>query len=570
MSTDQRLQQAIEASQSGDQEAARELLLELLHEDNRNPLYWLLMSTVVESRDERIYCLHNVLFLDPENSAAIHDLNLLGAPLPAQGAKPEETAPPEDWQTKEIAAPKIPKGVRKRQEEPWPMSWILGSLGLGLVLILVGYYAAANGLFDRFLEVDSTPSPNAFFVPSAQPTRSAAATAEATPTRAIVVVPRDPADLLEATYTPTPLYVNTPHPDSAFEEGMAAMRVQDFEAAIPAFEEHLAANPQDADAAYYRAEAYYRLEDYQAAYDGYSQAINLNQQLAPAYLGRAQSGEEIGVPESERLTDLNTALLLDPEFGLGYIGRADYYLGRGETSLALEDLEEAEARLPDSALLHNRKAQAFIQTEDYPAALVSAQRAYNLDITYLENYLTLAEAQQGSGNYSASIEILQDYLSFDGDNGEAWELLGLSYQLNGNSSPALEAFERALAIDASLPVASYYKGLDEESKGNNQAALSYFREAVSGDPDWFEAHVALARAYLHGGNPGNAFLEINGASGLIETNAQRAQLYYWRAVILDTMGQNDTALADWNSLLSLPSDDVPSEWRAQAMERVAQ
>ncbi len=568
MSTDQRLQQAIEASQKGDLEQARELLLELMREDNREPLYWLLMSTVVESRDERIYCLHNVLFLDPENSAAIHDLELLGAPMPETDEEAPEAEPAEDWQTREIAAPKIPKGVRKRQDDPLSIGWIAGSLGLGLVLILLGYYAAANGFFDQFMQEDATPSANAFFIPSPRASEVAGETPEPTATRAIVVVPRDPSELLDAPYTPTPLYVNTPHPDSPYEDGIAAMQAQNFEAAIVAFEEHLAANPADADAAYYRAEAYYRLEDFQAAYDGYNQAININPQLAAAYLGRAQSGAELGVPDSERLTDLNTALLLDPNFGLGYIGRADYHLDRDETAASLQELNTAESLLPDSALLHNRKAQAQLQDENYSAALLSSQRAYNIDVTYLDNYLTLAEAQQANGNYSGSIETLQSFLSFEGESGEAWELLGVSYYLNNNSSPAQEAFDRALELDPNLPTASYYKGLDEESKGNNQAALGYFRAAVTGRPGWFEARIALARAYLLGGNPGNAFLEANASSSLIETNEQRAALYYWRATILETLGQSQTALADWQALLALPADDVPSDWRAAAEEKV--
>lgn len=569
MSTEKRLQQAIEATQKDDLERARELLLELLREDNREPLYWLLMSTAVESRDERIYCLHNVLSLDPDNSAAKHDLTLIGAPLPEIDAPVEEPAPALDWQTKEIAAPKIPTRVRKRGEEPWPISWILGSLGLGLVLILLGYYAAANGLLDQFIQANSTPSQNAFFIPSPKASTFPQATAEVTATRVIEVVPRDPSELLEATYTPTPMYVNTPHPNAtAFEEGLQAMRAQDFEAAIAAFEQHLSSNPRDADAAYYIGEAYYRLKDYQAALDAYNQALALNSQLAPAYLGRALAGEELGLESSGLITDLNTALLLEPEFGLGYIGRAVYYLNRANPQEALNDLVEAESLLPNSALLYSTKAQAYLLTEDYEQALVASQRAYELDITVLSNYLVLAQAQQATGNATASVEILQSYLSFEGDDGEAWEWLGLAYYLAGNGAAALEAFERALDIDPNLPTASYYKGLDEEVNGNNNSALGYFRAAVTGRPDWFEARIALARGYMNGGNPGNGFLEINSAANLIESIEQRAAFHYWRATILDTLGQAATALADWRSLLALPADAMPPEWRQAAQERV--
>src|SRR3989304_3825332 len=153
------LQEAVEAGQNGKPERARELLLRLLRLDNREPLYWLLMSTVVDSREERIYCLQNVLFLDPENSAAIHDLELLGAEIPKPDTPallPEE---PEDWHTKEIAAPKIPKKRKKKKEEPWSLSWIIASLGVGLVVLLLGYYAAQSGFLDVLLSTPTAASP---------------------------------------------------------------------------------------------------------------------------------------------------------------------------------------------------------------------------------------------------------------------------------------------------------------------------------------------------------------------------------------------------------------------------
>src|SRR3989304_6801737 len=154
---EQMLHEAVQAGQTGDQARARKLLLKLLRTDNHEPLYWLLMSTAVESREERIHCPHNGPFLDPDNSAAKHDLELLGAEIPQANVPalvPEET---EDWQTKEIAAPKIPKRKRKPKEEPWSISWIVASLAIGIVLILLGYYAAESGLLT--VGFQTTPSP---------------------------------------------------------------------------------------------------------------------------------------------------------------------------------------------------------------------------------------------------------------------------------------------------------------------------------------------------------------------------------------------------------------------------
>ena len=106
------------------------------------------MSTCVDSKEEREYCLHNVLKLDPDNSAAKHDLNLLGAKLPNQSEDDEGGELGEDWQTSEIAAPNIEKKERAPKVDPWPLGNILGAIGLGIVLITLGYYAATNGLFN--------------------------------------------------------------------------------------------------------------------------------------------------------------------------------------------------------------------------------------------------------------------------------------------------------------------------------------------------------------------------------------------------------------------------------------
>jgi hypothetical protein len=44
--------------------------------------------------------------------------------------------------------------------------------------------------------------------------------------------------------------------------------------------------------------------------------------------------------------------------------------------------------------------------------------------------------------------------------------------------------------------------------------------------------------------------------------------FYWRARSLEALGQTENALADWRSLLALPPEVVPAEWRQTAEEHV--
>jgi tetratricopeptide (TPR) repeat protein len=566
MTKEEMLQEAVEAGQRGDLARARKLLLDLLRQDNREPLYWLLMSTAVESREERIYCLQNVLFLDPENSAARHDLELLGAEIPQENTPallPEEQ---EDWQTAEIAAPKIPKKRKRPVEEPWPISLIFGSLGVGLVLILLGYYAAENGMLG---DLFSTNTPTLAGRPGtlvAGPTRTPPA---ATATRSIVVVPRDPSELLEQTYTPTPRYIGTPHPgDGSFEDGLAALDAGEWDTAIAAFQDFLANNAQSADGAYYLGEAHLAAAQYPEALNAFEQAIALNPQFAPAYLGLARLGIAEGADAARILTDLNTALLLDQRLIEAYFTRIDYNLERGNLAAASDDAAAAVTQAPDSAAAHYYAAKVALAQENFAAALQASQLAYNIDLTFLPNYLILAEAQQGQVRYEESIETMQTYLNFSPQDGRGWELLGLGHQLSGNSELALEAFNRALELDHNLPVAAYYRGLAERISGNRPAALNFLRIAVAGEPNWFDARIALAEEYLNAGDPSAAFFEITSSGNLVSIDAERAAFFYWRALVLEALGQPQNALADWRNLLELPSGVVPPEWRTEAEGRV--
>ncbi len=559
------LQEAVEAGKTGKPERARELLLQLLRLDNREPLYWLLMSTAVDSRDERIYCLQNVLFLDSENSAALHDLELLGAEIPnpdTPALLPEE---PEDWHTKEIAAPKIPKKRKKVKEEPWSLSWIIASLGVGLVLILLGYYAVQAGFLDVLFST-ATPSSAS---QNASNQRTPMPSGLPTSATEILVVPRDPRDLLDATYTPTPLYISTPHPgDSNFEKGLAALDSQNWEVAEGFFATLLAANPQSADAAYYLGKAQLGAGDLEAAQVAFEQSLSIDAEFAPAYLGRAEVSIAQGADPSLILTDLNSATLLDPDFIAAFLARADYNLGRGNAEEAKADVSAAEALAPNSALVQYQKARVLLAEEDFSNAYQASQKAYEIDLTLLPNYLAKAEAEQGIGQNTDSIKTMQTYLTFEGEDARGWELLGLGYQFNGQADLALQAFNHALQLDPNAPKAAYYRGLKDLDDENAESALGYFRIALIGYPDWFEARIGLARAYLGTGSPSNAFFEVNSSSNLVETDDQQAAFFYWRASALESLGLKQTALADWQSLLDLPAAAMPAEWRQTAEDRV--
>jgi hypothetical protein len=120
--------EAVAAIEKGENTRGRDLLTRLIKVNPDNPEYWLWMSAVVESTRERIYCLKEVLRIDPENSLAQRGLAMFGA-MPVN---PKLTIPIQMQRRRwEVKLPIIEK------EKPI-ISWMQLLLTIVVVLILAG------------------------------------------------------------------------------------------------------------------------------------------------------------------------------------------------------------------------------------------------------------------------------------------------------------------------------------------------------------------------------------------------------------------------------------------------
>jgi tetratricopeptide (TPR) repeat protein len=84
---DQLLKEGIAATRAGQKERARELLLQVIAQDEEREAAWLWLSGVVDDPEERQICLENVLALSPDNTAAQTGLRWLAK----QGLTPPAT-----------------------------------------------------------------------------------------------------------------------------------------------------------------------------------------------------------------------------------------------------------------------------------------------------------------------------------------------------------------------------------------------------------------------------------------------------------------------------------------------
>jgi len=204
MAEDKRYTLAKFALEQGDRFQARDHLASLLKEDQDNIEYWLLMSTVVESQKERIYCLKKVLALDPRNRDANLGMILFGGQ--EAGKVRSAVLKKRNW-IKDV--PDIRKKEPKKKEpkkkgydykQLAPLA--VGSVLILLVLVLTGVFPGTRSVFSPKLTI--TPMT---WTPSVAPGMGSDVTGTPVPDSV------DPIGrILDQPYTSTPAYVLTPHP----------------------------------------------------------------------------------------------------------------------------------------------------------------------------------------------------------------------------------------------------------------------------------------------------------------------------------------------------------------------
>lgn len=553
-------QDAVDALRRGDKPRAKELLTLLLKSDQNNAIYWIWLSAAVDSQKEKIYCLQTALKLDPENATAKRGLILMGALAPDETIQPFPMNRPRAWEEKLLLANEKPKVRVSPFKSPVFRLAGIALLGMGLCLYVV---------FGFILPRQARPEPTQTNTPGPSPTFTATPTlfgATAIPTR-VFGGPTPLWAYLPQTYTPTPLYVNTPRSPVSIDQyriAQDAYEKGDWDAFILNMELLIPLEEDSADIYYYIGEAYRFKEEPNNAIRYYNEAINKNPNFGPAFLGLARARLQIN-PNFNAESLFADAIERDPFHGEAYLERARFYIRRGDIADALEDLEKAQELLPGSSEVYLALANAYLAEEDIEQALIYAEEAYALDITNLSTYRLLSDLYIQIEDYPRALDALQLYTNYEVEDATAFAKLGLVLYRLGEYEQAVRVLDRAIELNPN-GVRDYYvyRGLAHVELGNGAQAIDDFIVAVAEDDQNFESRIGYARANYLDEKFGTAFLQIEVAIDLAETEEQNALAYYWLAKIQEKRGDIGEAIEAWNALLDLDESAMTEAMREEA------
>lgn len=552
--------EALSAVRAGERARARDLFTRLLKLRQDNPEYWIWMSAVVETAKERAFCLKEALRIDPDNAAAHRGLMLLGLVPPDPARALPAKLQRRDWQSL-MAFPESPEMAAAKAART-PAAFI--ALAAVVVVGLVAF--AIFGMQNQWRRRNVRPI-------IIIPTMTQAIGEATTPPTTTVIAKGTPLPLealLKETFTPTPLYFNTPHSVSeAYRIGLRAFQRGEWDEAISYFEQVSALEPEADDIRYYLGESYRQQGDLDQALKIFNEAIEQDGDFAPLYVGRARV--ELARKPSNfewAVQDLQEAVRLDPAYGEAYLTLAEAYVQAGQTADALDALDQAEQILPDSPLVSLYRAEAFLAGGDPKNALASARKANRLDPTLLLAYRMIAEAMQAQGDMTESLEPLTTYLHYAHDDAEAYFMMAGAQLAAGDKKGARVSLDNGLRLDkqnaqAYLKRARLWLELDEPEK-----ALEDYRAVLRLDGDSFEASMGVAKALMGLDYPGDAYQQIEESKRLAIEERQQAEWRYWRAQSLEALGEKVIALRDYETLLAFPKGVADESWIADAKRRI--
>jgi hypothetical protein len=201
------LEQGIEALKAGRRAEARNLLAQVVHQDQYNETAWLWLSGAVDTDDERRTCLENVLTINPNNSMAKRGLESLKAkqgirqlsptPSPMRSAAPtappreQPTPPPAGAGTSDITQRERPKAAPKRKKVIPKQTTLMVGIGVAIVAVVFVTIVGVWWAFDSgLLHLGATAAEPTVIVTVPLP----APAATSTPTLSLASIP---------TWTPT-------------------------------------------------------------------------------------------------------------------------------------------------------------------------------------------------------------------------------------------------------------------------------------------------------------------------------------------------------------------------------
>jgi tetratricopeptide (TPR) repeat protein len=229
-----------------------------------------------------------------------------------------------------------------------------------------------------------------------------------------------------------------------------------------------------------------------------------------------------------------------------WLKSGEHKIEDGKYQEAISDLNQAVLLQPDFAVAYSHLCLAFIQIGDYHNAVTNCNQAIQLSPNNSENYLNRGLAHYRLGEYQAAIVDNTVALKLKPYDFRAHYNRGLASSSQGNHTAAIADYDRALSLVPnynSVFLADIYndRGLVRLALKDLEAASRDFSLAIRLNEKDFRGYYNRGCACQRQGDTVNA---VHDFSHAIRLNPVNAQAYINRSLAQHRLGYHQAALAD--------------------------
>lgn len=338
-----------------------------------------------------------------------------------------------------------------------------------------------------------------------------------------------------------------------FNLGIEQFQAGDYQTALVSFDQALALNPNNSDTWTYRGVVLGCLNCHKEAIASYDQAIEIQPDYYLPWDIRGLALLNLSRYE-EAIANCDKALELVPDYHQFWInrGKAQHYLGRYEEAIASYEKLPQPHLEPSYAIAWQALGHQQIQLDNYNAALVSFERAIELDSNSPNAWINRGVALIRLNRYEEALSSVERAIELDPNDHHAWCNRSTALLNLGRYQEALTSSDRALKLDSHCPTvwknqgcilangfSRYKEALDSFNHfltlNSNNSAVWRYRGEVLGNLDRHEE-------------------SITSFDRALELNPSDHETWKNRGDLLLTLDRYEEAIASFDHALALNPD----------------
>ena len=164
------------------------------------------------------------------------------------------------------------------------------------------------------------------------------------------------------------------------------------------------------------------------------------------------------------------------------------------------------------------RGNGYLEKQDSTNAIATYARALQLAPEDINVRLNLANASILAGSNAAAIDLCQQALKLDRNNGAAYYIMGCACLHLDQPEAAVEAFEQSQKIDPAVTALNFQLGLAQARLGHLDDAIQDFETVIQFEPEHPSAHYQLSRLFQQAGRPDDAARELQAHQQILARN----------------------------------------------------